>query len=73
MGKEVVGATMVMDMLNEFEEKCEASISQLSQVAEAIRAEMEVGLATEGGCKLKMFITYVDNLPTRTQGTYYYG
>ncbi|GAA0185051.1 kinase [Lithospermum erythrorhizon] len=62
----------VMDLLNEFEEKCGTPTSQLSQVAEAMRVEMDAGLAAEGGSKLKMLITYVDNLPTGDEKGLFY-
>lgn len=53
-----------MDILKEFEEKCETPIGKLRQVADAMTVEMHAGLASEGGSKLKMLISYVDNLPT---------
>ncbi|EOY30639.1 Hexokinase 1 isoform 1 [Theobroma cacao] len=51
-------------ILKEFEEKCGTPISKLKQVADAMTVEMHAGLASEGGSKLKMIISYVDNLPT---------
>jgi hexokinase len=36
----------------------------LKQVADAMGVEMHAGLASEGGSKLKMLISYVDNLPS---------
>ncbi|MFS7902192.1 putative hexokinase [Helianthus anomalus] len=33
-------------------------------IADAMTVEMHVGLASEGGSKLKMLISYVYNLPT---------
>lgn len=53
-----------MGILKEFEEKCETPIEKLKQVADAMAVEMHAGLASEGGSKLKMLISYVDNLPT---------
>ncbi|XP_038696018.1 hexokinase-1-like [Tripterygium wilfordii] len=53
-----------MAILKEFEEKCETPISKLRKVADAMAVEMHVGLASEGGSKLKMLISYVDNLFT---------
>lgn len=52
-------------VLKELEEKCATPLSKLRQVADAMTVEMHAGLASEGGSKLKMLITYVDNLPTR--------
>lgn len=51
-------------ILKELEDKCETSSSKLKQVADAMTVEMHAGLASEGGSKLKMLISYVDNLPT---------
>lgn len=54
----------VMGMLKEFEEKCGTPVAKLKQVADAMTVEMHAGLASEGGSKLKMIISYVDCLPT---------
>lgn len=51
-------------ILKEFEQKCGTPGSKLKQVADAMTVEMHAGLASEGGSKLKMLISYVDNLPT---------
>lgn len=51
-------------ILKELEEKCDTPIAKLRQVADAMTVEMHAGLASEGGSKLKMLISYVDNLPT---------
>lgn len=53
-----------MAILKDFEEKCGTPIGKLRQVADAMTVEMHAGLASEGGSKLKMLISYVDNLPT---------
>ena len=53
-----------MEILREFEEKCATPVSKLRQVADAMTVEMHAGLASDGGSKLKMLISYVDNLPT---------
>lgn len=53
-----------MAILKEFEDKCRTPTEKLKQVAEAMTVEMHAGLASEGGSKLKMLISYVDNLPT---------
>ncbi|XP_060209857.1 hexokinase-2 isoform X1 [Lycium barbarum] len=61
-----------MDILKEFEEKCATPIGKLRQVADAMTVEMHAGLASQGGSKLKMLISYVDNLPTGDeQGLFY--
>lgn len=53
-----------MAILKELDEKCETPLGKLRQVADAMTVEMHAGLASEGGSKLKMLISYVDNLPT---------
>ncbi|KAB5552647.1 hypothetical protein DKX38_009958 [Salix brachista] len=53
-----------MAILREFEENCGTPIGKLRQVADAMTVEMHAGLASEGGSKLKMLISYVDNLPS---------
>ncbi|ESR40107.1 hexokinase-1 [Citrus sinensis] len=59
-------------IMKEFEEKCRTPAAKLKQVADAMTVEMHAGLASEGGSKLKMIISYVDNLPTGDEkGTYY--
>jgi len=50
--------------LKEFEEKCATPTLKLKQVADAMTVEMHAGLASDGGSKLKMLISFVDNLPT---------
>ncbi|KAJ6698798.1 HEXOKINASE [Salix purpurea] len=57
-----------MAILREFEENCGTPIGKLRQVADAMTVEMHAGLASEGGSKLKMLISYVDNLVLK----YYY-
>ena len=51
-------------IVKELEEKCGTPIGKLRQVADAMAVEMHAGLASEGGSKLKMIISFVDNLPT---------
>ena len=53
-----------MEIVKEMQEKCGTPIGKLKQVADAMVVEMHAGLASEGGSKLKMLISYVDNLPT---------
>ncbi|KAK4280948.1 hypothetical protein QN277_012500 [Acacia crassicarpa] len=61
-----------MAILKEFEEKCGTPILKLKQVADAMDVEMHAGLASEGGSKLKMLISYVDNLPSgHEKGIFY--
>ncbi|XP_009606563.1 hexokinase-1 [Nicotiana tomentosiformis] len=61
-----------MAILREFEEKCGTPDAKLKQVADAMTVEMHAGLASEGGSKLKMLITYVDNLPTGDEAGVFY-
>lgn len=59
-------------MLREVEEGCETSVGRLKQVVDAMAVEMHAGLASEGGSKLRMLLTFVDNLPSGSEkGTYY--
>lgn len=53
----------VVRVLREVEEGCETSVGRLRQVVDAMAVEMHAGLASEGGSKLKMLLTYVHNLP----------
>ena len=53
----------VVEILKEFEEGCDAPVGRLRQVVDAMAVEMHAGLASEGGSKLKMLLTYVHDLP----------
>ncbi|KAL3829933.1 hypothetical protein ACJIZ3_018735 [Penstemon smallii] len=59
-------------ILRELEDKCGAPTAKLQQVADAMTVEMHAGLASEGGSKLKMLISYVDNLPTGDETGLFY-
>lgn len=61
-----------MAILKELEEKSGTPVSKLKQVADAMTVEMHAGLASEGGSKLKMIISYVDNLPTGDEKGLFY-
>ncbi|MED6171337.1 hexokinase A [Stylosanthes scabra] len=61
-----------MAILKEFEEKCGTPDGKLRQVADAMDVEMHAGLASEGGSKLKMLISYVDNLPSGDEAGLFY-
>lgn len=52
-----------VEVVREFEEGCSTSIGRLRQVVDAMAVEMNAGLASEGGSKLKMLLTFVDSLP----------
>ncbi|KEH21333.1 hexokinase [Medicago truncatula] len=64
--------TRSVSILKEFGEKCETPIGKLRQLADAMDVEMHAGLASEGGSKLSMLISYVDNLPTGDEEGLYY-
>ncbi|KAL2500934.1 Hexokinase-2 [Forsythia ovata] len=59
-------------ILRELEEKCGTSTDKLRQVADAMTVEMHAGLASDGGSKLKMLISYVDKLPSGDEGGVFY-
>ncbi|XP_052182693.1 hexokinase-1-like [Diospyros lotus] len=59
-------------MVKELEEKCATPLGKLRQVADAMAVEMHAGLASEGGSKLKMLITFVDSLPTGDEKGLFY-
>ncbi|XP_073302543.1 hexokinase-1-like [Primulina huaijiensis] len=61
-----------MDIVKEFEEKCGTPEVKLKQVAGAMTVEMHAGLASEGESKLKMLISYVDNLPNGDEAGVFY-
>jgi len=53
----------VANVVRELEEGCATRVGRLRQVVDAMAVEMHAGLASEGGSKLKMLLTFVDNLP----------
>ncbi|XP_044471186.1 hexokinase-1-like isoform X2 [Mangifera indica] len=61
-----------MAILKDMEEKCGTPTGKLRQVVDAMTVEMHAGLASEGGSKLKMLISYVDNLPTGDEKGLFY-
>lgn len=62
----------VVRVLEELEECCSTSVERLRQVVDAMAVEMHAGLASEGGSKLKMLLTFIHKLPNGDeQGTYY--
>ncbi|CAF2156745.1 unnamed protein product [Brassica rapa] len=62
----------VIEILRVLEEDCATPIAKLRQVADAMTVEMHAGLASEGGSKLKMLISYVDNLPSGEEHGFFY-
>ncbi|KAJ8543829.1 hypothetical protein K7X08_025447 [Anisodus acutangulus] len=62
----------MVKVLEELEECCDTPVGRLKQVVDAMAVEMHAGLASEGGSKLKMLLTYVDKLSNGSEkGTYY--
>ncbi|KAG6679197.1 hypothetical protein I3843_14G116800 [Carya illinoinensis] len=62
----------VLGVLAELDERCATPVGKLKQVVDAMAVEMHAGLASEGGSKLKMLLTFVDRLPSGSEkGTYY--
>ncbi|THU51075.1 hypothetical protein C4D60_Mb06t27200 [Musa balbisiana] len=59
-------------LLKELEERCATPLGKLRQVADAMMVEMHAGLASEGGSKLKMLISYVDKLPNGDETGLFY-
>ncbi|KAM0938205.1 putative hexokinase [Dioscorea sansibarensis] len=60
------------EIIRELEEQCTTPLGRLRQVADAMAVEMHAGLASDGGSKLKMLISYVDNLPTGNETGLFY-
>ncbi|XP_050138724.1 hexokinase-3-like [Malus sylvestris] len=62
----------VFGVLKDLELSCETTVGRLRQVVDAMAVEMHAGLASDGGSKLKMLLTFVDKLPDGSEkGTYY--
>ncbi|TVU34709.1 hypothetical protein EJB05_16556 [Eragrostis curvula] len=59
-------------LLREFEEGCATPPARLRQVVDAMVVEMHAGLASDGGSKLKMLLTFVDALPNGNEEGIYY-
>ncbi|KAK9154761.1 hypothetical protein Sjap_002241 [Stephania japonica] len=62
----------MVGVLRELEEGCGTEIGRLRQVVDAMAVEMHAGLASEGGSKLKMLLTYIDTLPDGCEEGVYY-
>ncbi|XP_058722352.1 hexokinase-1-like [Vicia villosa] len=59
-------------ILKVFGEECGTPIEKLRKVAEDMVGEMHAGLASDGGSKLKMLISFVDNLPSGDEKGLFY-
>ncbi|KAL8055540.1 hypothetical protein ABFX02_04G062900 [Erythranthe guttata] len=66
------GWRRVLRVLEELEEGCATTVGRLRQVVDAMAVEMHAGLASEGGSKLKMLLTFIHNLPTGNEKGIYY-
>ncbi|GER40767.1 hexokinase [Striga asiatica] len=66
------GWKRALRVLEELEEGCATPVGRLRQVVDAMAVEMHAGLASEGGSKLKMLLTYICDLPTGTEKGIYY-
>lgn len=54
---------MAEQVVAELRLACATPASRLREVAAAMEEGMRAGLAEDGGSKIKMIISYVDNLP----------
>ncbi|CAL1414288.1 unnamed protein product [Linum trigynum] len=55
-----------------FRRRCATPIEKLQRLADAMTDEMHAGLLLDGGSKLKMLVSYVDNLPTGDEKGLFY-
>ncbi|XP_065030017.1 hexokinase-3-like isoform X4 [Musa acuminata AAA Group] len=62
----------VVGVVGQFEEDCVTPVWKLRQVVDAMVVEMHAGLASDGGSKLKMLLTFVDTLPDGNEDGVYY-
>uniref|UniRef100_A0ACD5U6C9 Uncharacterized protein n=1 Tax=Avena sativa TaxID=4498 RepID=A0ACD5U6C9_AVESA len=53
-------------------EDCATPAARLDRVAAAMEEEMRAGLREEGGSKIKMIVSYVDNLPNGSEEGLFY-
>ncbi|EPS65982.1 hypothetical protein M569_08795, partial [Genlisea aurea] len=60
-------------VVEELDEACATPLGRLRQVVDAMAVEMHAGLASDGGSKLKMLVTYVYTLPSGKEEGIYYG
>lgn len=63
---------MAEQVVEELREACATPAPRLIDVAAAMEEEMRAGLAEEGGSKIKMIISYVDNLPNGSEEGLFY-
>ncbi|XP_062230965.1 hexokinase-7-like [Phragmites australis] len=68
----VAEAEMAGRVVAELREACATPAPRLNEVAAAMEGEMTAGLREEGRSKIKMIISYVDNLPTGNEEGFFY-
>ncbi|KAL2926300.1 Hexokinase-1 [Bienertia sinuspersici] len=61
-----------IEILRDFDEKCGTPIEKLKLVSDAMVDEMNAGLASDNNSRIKMLISYVDNLPTGDENGLFY-
>ncbi|KAJ8419607.1 hypothetical protein Cgig2_033096 [Carnegiea gigantea] len=57
----------VVGVVKKLEQACQTPLSRLRQVVDAMAVEMHAGMASEGGSKLKMLLTYGIGIPKEEQ------
>lgn len=68
----MVAAAAAERVVAELREQCATPAARLDGVASAMEEEMRAGLEHEGGSKIKMIISYVDNLPNGSEEGLFY-
>ncbi|XP_002974995.2 hexokinase-1 [Selaginella moellendorffii] len=61
-----------LSILKEFQSVCSTPAESLWSLVDEMIAEMEAGLAKEGGGKMRMLLTFVDNLPNGNETGIFY-
>ena len=62
--RSVRSVSSVGPVLTKLKKECATPLPVLRHVADAMVADMRVGLAADGGSDLKMILSYVDSLPS---------
>ncbi|CAM0957444.1 unnamed protein product [Alopecurus aequalis] len=60
------------EVIAQLREDCATPVAQLDAVAAAMEEEMRAGLQEEGNSKIKMIVSYVDNLPNGSEEGLFY-